>query len=1222
MRTLTRVVATLALISACVRPAASGEWSTEERIDAWFAELRREAGTVDGLAALHRLVEHQETLDVTPRLVREARALLDRRDVHPLVEARLHEWLGTAADRRGDAEGARAHFAAVGAIADWATIGPYPSYGGAAMARLVGPEEPGCEEGCPLDGRPMTWIERPGIGAHGYVNLRACFEERTDVVAFLRTYVQASPDEPTAVALRAGGGDGLRIEVDGQTVIDDDARRTPQPDQVVAGAMLAPGWNEIRVKAGQEGGAWGLYLRLTTPDGHRLPHLETSAAPPDGWSRPAPAADTVVTVADPVAEAIAAGQVEGADAEALRRAVELMRITSVADRRDEDVARLLRRLLELRPDDPDLLLLLADESDEPEEQLQAIQRARSLAPDLADATLALHRYRRYHQDPREGLALVREALAADPASLAAGRALADELRGLGADEAALDVLDRLRERHPHAPTIVTMRAQILHGMGNAAAALAAYEEALEIADLATTRNRIGSLAREAGDADRALAQARRLAQQFPDGLIYRRAYARELWRADLREEAVAELTAILPRFPDAAKLRQELGQWNHRMGRDDLALDAWRESLAIRPRNPSLQQYLTDLEGGDDPMRARNRRDPTTLARTGGDVAMYADAAARVLLLNRAIQVFDNGSDQEYVQQVIRIDSEVGVRAFGAMSLPYDRERESLRVLTAEVIHPDGSTSRARSIHDDAAVSWSAGAYSQVYTKNISFEALDPGDVVHLEYKRESREQRNRFQDFFGAMIPLQSWVPTVEASVRITVPEGMPLYTGGVGYGEPDVTEEDGTRTLEFRLFDLPAMPAESNGPGYFEIGAYISASNFESWDQVAAWWADLAAPQFRLGDDGERQARELARGASDEREVVRRIYEHVLRTIRYVGLEFGIHGWKPYEARLVRERGYGDCKDKATLLVAMLDAVGIHAQPVLVQTVGAGHAGEYPANLHLFNHAIAYVPSLDLYLDGTAEYSPMESLRWDDQGALALRIHMDGSGGDLVTIPVSAPRDNLTTSDTVLEIAPDGSGRFHEHWTERGLLVAEIRRLYSDESARLQALEENYQGRLTGVRLTDLETRGFDDLGNLLEFDIRGELPVFVRRDGPDLAVPVTLFPDELGQNLVPQGEDGRRTDVVLQLPHAVELSTTVIPPPGMTVGSLPEPVHLEHPRATYDQEVTVEDGAAVVHIHLTYLDRRIPIDEYAAFRSFCLAVDRAQDRAIVLSPAEGSP
>src|SRR6476620_1365289 len=117
-----------------------------------------------------------------------------------------------------------------------------------------------------------------------------------------------------------------------------------------------------------------------------------------------------------------------------------------------------------------------------------------------------------------------------------------------------------------------------------------------------------------------------------------------------------------------------------------------------------------------------------------------------------------------------------------------------------------------------------------------------------------------------------------------------------------------------------------------------------------------------------------------------MRAIYDEVVQRTRYVALEFGIYGYKPRPCALTFARGWGDCKDKATLIVTMLKEAGIPASLVLVRTGMRGEFETEPASLAPFDHAIAYVPSMNLFLDVTAEYSGSTELPAMDRAALAL--------------------------------------------------------------------------------------------------------------------------------------------------------------------------------------------------------------------------------------------
>src|SRR4029077_19631972 len=140
-----------------------------------------------------------------------------------------------------------------------------------------------------------------------------------------------------------------------------------------------------------------------------------------------------------------------------------------------------------------------------------------------------------------------------------------------------------------------------------------------------------------------------------------------------------------------------------------------------------------------------------------------------------------------------------------------------------------------------------------------------------------------------------------------------------------------------------------------------------------------------------------------------------------RYVALEFGIHGYKPYRCAQIFARGFGDCKDKATLIVTMLGALGIKATPVIVRSGNKGDIETSPASLAPFDHMIAYVPALDLYLDGTAEYTGPLELPAMDRGALALQIN-EGAA-KLVHLPDPPASASVSSHRIDATLAGDGN-------------------------------------------------------------------------------------------------------------------------------------------------------------------------------------------------------
>src|SRR5262249_28603579 len=112
------------------------------------------------------------------------------------------------------------------------------------------------------------------------------------------------------------------------------------------------------------------------------------------------------------------------------------------------------------------------------------------------------------------------------------------------------------------------------------------------------------------------------------------------------------------------------------------------------------------------------------------------------------------------------------------------------------------------------------------------------------------------------------------------------------------------------------------------------VQISTFTDWQQIAHWYAKLQGERAAVDDTIRKMAAEQTRGAKTPSEKARRLYDYVARNIRYVSLSFGVGRLQPHQAAEVLENGYGDCKDKHTLLEALLGAEGIASYPVLINS------------------------------------------------------------------------------------------------------------------------------------------------------------------------------------------------------------------------------------------------------------------------------------------------
>ncbi|RYG66123.1 DUF3857 domain-containing protein, partial [bacterium] len=349
----------------------------------------------------------------------------------------------------------------------------------------------------------------------------------------------------------------------------------------------------------------------------------------------------------------------------------------------------------------------------------------------------------------------------------------------------------------------------------------------------------------------------------------------------------------------------------------------------------------------------------------------------------------------------------------------------------------------------------------------VHFPRLNAGDVVELQYRVEDVSARNAFADYFGEVRYMQSNDAVAHAEYVLITPKSRTFY-----FNKPvvpgltqKVEETDTSRIYKFVAEDLAPIEPESHQPPYGELLGHVHVSTYKDWKTMAEWYWGLVKDQFIPDDEVKRRVAEITRGLKDERAKVKAVYAYVVQKTRYVALEFGIHGFKPYRCAQIFARGFGDCKDKATLIVTMLRELGIPSTIVIVRTGLRGQFETEPASLAPFDHAIAYVPSLDLYLDGTAEFTGSNELPGMDRGALALQIN-EGNP-KLVHLPDPPASESVQSRRIEATVASDGSAQLDWRGEISGVSAAGWRSRYHAPTQRKARVQEDLANDFAGLEL-----------------------------------------------------------------------------------------------------------------------------------------------------------
>jgi hypothetical protein len=321
-----------------------------------------------------------------------------------------------------------------------------------------------------------------------------------------------------------------------------------------------------------------------------------------------------------------------------------------------------------------------------------------------------------------------------------------------------------------------------------------------------------------------------------------------------------------------------------------------------------------------------------------------------------------------------------------------------------------------------------------------------------------------------------------------------------------------------------------------------------------------------------------------------------------RYVGLEFGIHGYMPYRVPLIVQRGFGDCKDKASLMYTMLREAGIDARIVLVRTRRNGAIGEQPASLAVFDHAITYVPEFDLYLDGTAEHSGTSELPVEDQGVSVLVV--GPKSAELRRTPVLDADKNKRTRNLRVALAADGSAQVEADESVSGAEAAGYRDYYQAPGTRAERFERTLGGLYPGLKLEDQRFAPLSDLEEPVRYSYRIQVPQLARWDGDELRLEPSVLQD-LVQDMARLPKRRHTLDLHGTRTYIEERSVRL--PPGMLASDLPAGGEASSPFGRLKLDFTQSAGTVTARTELALTRDRVAPMEYPAFRRWVEAADQ---------------
>jgi tetratricopeptide (TPR) repeat protein len=1128
--------------------------------------------------------------------------------------------------RRGDLDGARLRIARLKYVDRWLSVGPFDNDGKAGLGATQDPEK---ELEQPLnltrdydgkDHKPVRWRLLPAVSPYGWTDLSVFLRPAEQSCAYLTTFVhdaRLAGAATRSISVWAGATGALRVFWNGAEVLRDEKYRDLDSDRFATAVTLRSGWNRLTAKVCGDDRAPMLSLRLADASGAPDEHIEFEADP----RRSTQAGGAVAAQARTANVRAATTGVEGpaqafdrlakrGDAAILEGFARYLSATGSDDPSEHRARELARRAAESAPT-VGRLLLAGELAESRNQRATWIEKAEALVAtgratreEKVAVLLARAGYARTGVNWREAVPYYERVLALDPDDVPATLAKVELYEEAGLHDTAFAVLAAALSRRPQSVALLRAGVAALRDQGREAEAdeLAERYSTLRFDDPAFARARI-DIAVARRDAATASRWVDRLTATNPDSAAALQAASQAWMQLGERPRAIAAYRTALELAPDDTDVMRELAHIYSVAGERDEQLRLLKRVLELMPQAKEVRDQVAHIEPAKprpDELYARPSSEFL-----GSRNAPGAGQSRRTLVDLHVTTVFPNGLASRFRQVVYQPLTDSAAALGREYEFEFETDSETVQVRAARVYRKDGSVdeaveSGAGAMADDPSVSM----YTSARAYYVRFPRLEPGDVVELQYRVEDVAPRNSFADYFGEVVYLQSPEPIGRAEYVLVTPKTRTFY-----FNEPripglqrTVQERGDERVTRYVAEHVPAVAQETLQPPWAEVLGHVHVSTYKSWEEMGRWYWGLIRDQLVPDDEVRQRAEALTKGLSSDSAKVRAIYDFVVQKTRYVALEFGIHGYKPYRCAQVFSRGFGDCKDKASLIVTMLGALGIKATPVVVRTANKGDIEDAPSSLAPFDHMIAYVPSLDLYLDGTAEYSGSLELPAMDRGALALLVN-EGNA-KLVRLPDPPPTASTTTDTLEATLSADGGARVDWKADVSGVEASEWRVRFHADATRKQRVQQMFASLIPGSEVTTVDAGNLEDVEQKVALRVRGSSPQFARPAADGLSVPLGRR-EHMVRDLAPLAT--RQLDVRMYARWTQADDWTIRLPQGARVRGVPSPAHASGPFGSY--QVEVESTNDVIHVRttVTLAKTRIAAAEYASFRAWCEEVDR---------------
>ncbi len=569
---------------------------------------------------------------------------------------------------------------------------------------------------------------------------------------------------------------------------------------------------------------------------------------------------------------------------------------------------------------------------------------------------------------------------------------------------------------------------------------------------------------------------------------------------------------------------------------------------------------------------------------------------------NIVFEVTDLDRASLQVHKVITVMNEDGKSAL-SFSV-YTSKFETLEEADVKVFDANGKQLYKFKKKDFILMSFGDGLVDDVKTNVLNVSAATYPVTLEFKYEIRFRGILNypRYQIMVpGAGVEYSSYTAKVPRNLDLRYKEkniflsptinddGIYKYYKWVVNGLAPIAFEEGAVNYWNRY------PSIFIAPNRFKMDDYVG--DMSSWTKFGLWYGELKKGMDVLSEDRTVFFREMVRDAKDENEKLKRVYDYLQKNFRYVSIQLGIGGFKPFPAIFTDQKKYGDCKGLSNYTQAALNAVGIKSYQALINRQYNDEPVDPSFSYNQFNHVILCVPLKKdtIWLECTSNTLSPGKLDITTENKNALLI--TENGGVLVPTPRSRASENIFESVTHIQLKDDGSGSTMSSINAEGEYKDQMQYVIDEKKDNQKSIIVNYFGFKQPDEFTITKKYGAENLMTSLEMEIE-KIPEFVASN--KMFINPRIY--KLWSQKLPPGES-RKLDYYFSFPF-IKTDTSIFKiPEGYIMDALPKAKDLKSEYSEYTTSFwySAAENAIYSTAFLRLNQHKIPAAKYAEVKRF---------------------